>query len=161
VSPRRNTHGQKRPSPRQDQVRELNIMNFEACVKAFKAECSYQRFCQHPDCKNPGTWKWQAHHVVQVKHIKEYTEEPHILYDPRNALRLCNDLSGSNCHGNHHGGGDKRVPLSALRDENFEYAAELLGAGVAYEYLRRGYRGEDPRLQALLDGWEASRKGVT
>lgn len=132
-------------------------MNLQVCIANFKASASYQRYCQHPDCEKPSTWKWQAHHVVQLKHIKEYSEDAQILYDPRNALRLCNDLSGSNCHGNHHNGGDKRVPLSALRDENYEFAVELLGTGRAYEYLRRLYRGEDPRLNALLQEWEASR----
>lgn len=157
MSPRRNSHGQKPAGPKQAQLHDLHVMNMEACTKAFKAACSYQRFCQHPDCKNPGTWKWQAHHVVQVTHIKPYSEEPQVLYDPRNALRLCNDISGSNCHGNHHNGGDKRVPLSALRDENYDYAVELLGVGPAYDYLRRYYRGEDPRLKALLETWESSR----
>ena len=31
-----------------------------------------------------------------------------------------------------------------------EFAREVLGAGPAYEYLRRRYAGQDPRLDALV-----------
>jgi hypothetical protein len=36
----------------------------------------------------------------------------------------------------------------------FRFAEELMGAGVAYEYLRRRYSGQDERLIDLLDRTE-------
>jgi hypothetical protein len=53
------------------------------------------------------------------------------------------------CHGEHHA----RVQpydLLKLPDSVFEFAAEVMGSGRAYEYLRRHYAGSDPRLDALL-----------
>lgn len=60
------------------------------------------------------------------------------------------------CHGGQHGGND-RLRLSKFPDRCFEFAAELLGPGKAYEYLNRRYAGPDPRLDRLLDAWEAVR----
>ena len=39
---------------------------------------------------------------------------------------------------------------AALPDSVFSFAAELVNAGWAFEYLRRRYSGDDPRLEALL-----------
>jgi hypothetical protein len=68
------------------------------------------------------------------------------VWDPDNALTLCNG-----CHSSHHNRGALVVPLSALRDENYAFAVALMGAGPAYEYLRRRYAGNDTRLDALLE----------
>lgn len=52
------------------------------------------------------------------------------------------------CHGAHHSA-SRRLELRVLPDSVFEFAAELMGA-AGYDYLRRFYRGEDARLEALL-----------
>jgi hypothetical protein len=54
------------------------------------------------------------------------------------------------CHDAHHGR-TKVLPLWRLPDSAFEFARDWLGAGPAYEYLRRRYTGADPRLDSLLD----------
>jgi hypothetical protein len=86
----------------------------------------------------------QLHHVVYEQHVRAESGD---LRDPRNSLTTC-----AQCHVSHHGGGRAVMPLTALRSANFEFARELLGPGAAYEYLRRRYAGDDPRLTALLDG---------
>ncbi|MDQ3274639.1 MAG: hypothetical protein M3Q39_06300 [Actinomycetota bacterium] len=50
---------------------------------------------------------------------------------------------------NHHA---HSVPLrlQVLPDSVYEFAREVLGAGLAYNTLRRAYSGQDPRLEALL-----------
>lgn len=66
------------------------------------------------------------------------------LKDPRNLVDI-----NHRCHERHH----CRVavlPLAVLPDSVFEFALELMGAGPAYEYLRRRYQGEDARLGELL-----------
>lgn len=100
-----------------------------------------ERECRHPSC--PGQRDVLAlHHVVYRQEVERVGGE---VWDPRNSLTLCDG-----CHSSHHRRGSRIVPLSVLRDENYEYAAELLGREAAYEYLRRRYVGEDPRLNALL-----------
>lgn len=82
------------------------------------------------------------HHVVYEQHVRRAGGD---VYDPRNGLTLCGV-----CHATHHGQLDRgKVALSVLRDENYDFAFELLGP-AAYDYLRRHYSGEDPRLDALL-----------
>lgn len=54
------------------------------------------------------------------------------------------------CHQAHHGQ-HWRLPLGKLPDSVFAFAAEVLGAGEAFEYLRRRYHGQDVRLDALLE----------
>lgn len=66
------------------------------------------------------------------------------LRDKRNIVPM--DWS---CHFRHHSA-ERRLWLDVLPDSVFEFARELMGAGPAYEYLRRFYRGEDERLEALL-----------
>lgn len=102
---------------------------------------SYQTECQHPAC--PGTERrTNEHHVVYEQKVRRVGGDP---YDGRNALLVC-----ISCHMSHHRRGRRVIPLVALRDENYEFAVELLGA-AAFDYLRRRYVGEDPRLQAVLD----------
>lgn len=143
--PRRNRHGQKPSGPKNEQVRELHILNVQVCVKNFKAECSWQALCQHPECEKPRA-AWEAHHCVYEQHIKDYTEDPTILWHPDNALRLC-----KTCHKEKQHARKSPVPVSALRTENFEFAERLMGAPAAYEYFRRYYRGTDPRLEAFVE----------
>lgn len=64
--------------------------------------------------------------------------------DGRNLVLIAHD-----CHGAHHSRA-RPLPLRVLPDSVFEFAAELMGAEAAFEYLRRRYTGKDPRLEALL-----------
>lgn len=98
-------------------------------------------------CQRCGKKKVQhQHHVVYKQHVRDNGGD---INDPDNALGCCYD-----CHAGHHQPGlddDKRLKLTELRDENYQFATSLLGSGRAYEYLRRRYAGEDPRLDALLN----------
>lgn len=85
---------------------------------------------------------FHAHHVVREEDVQ--TLDPH---DDRNALRILPSV-----HWDHHWGNEK-IPLTALLDENLAFAYQELGPG-AYDYLRRRYVGEDPRV--TLAGWEPS-----
>lgn len=86
---------------------------------------------------------WDAHHVVEKQALKKLGME-HLVWDPRNARRLCED-----CHG---GQTSKlrKVRLKDLTDDNIAFAFEALG-DFAFDYLQRNYRGEDPRVQAAFD----------
>lgn len=103
-------------------------------------------------CRSCGyDWGVELHHVVYQQELRKRGGNPS---DGRNALALCRD-----CHAAHHNR-SRPLPLEVLRDENYEYARELLGAGVAYEYLVRRYVGEDIRLAALLDEWHTDRRAA-
>lgn len=79
-----------------------------------------------------------------IKRHAAHGERGRWLRDRRNIVRM--DFA---CHFAHHNA-SRRLWLEVLPDSVFEFAAELMGAGAAYEYLARYYRGEDPRLEALL-----------
>lgn len=70
--------------------------------------------------------------------------EMSLCADPRNLV-----WAGYRCHAAHH---NRSHPyeLRWLPDSAYEFAAEVLGPGRAYEYLRRRYTGPDVRLDALL-----------
>ena len=108
---------------------------------------SGQDRCVHPDCNDPAHPAQHEHHVVYEQHVRS---EGGDVFDPRNALRLC-----VSCHSSHHRRGRRVVPLAALRDENYEFAFELLGR-AAEIYLRRRYAGEDPRLALWVRRAEAT-----
>jgi integrase len=80
------------------------------------------------------------HHAVYRQHVTRHGGD---LRDPRNLVPVA-----FTCHGGHHSGA-ARLRLSRLPDAVFDFAAELMGA-AAYDYLRRRYAGEDPRLNGLL-----------
>ncbi len=86
----------------------------------------------------------QQHHVIYKQHVRRARgnrRDP--AADQENALALCREIH----HAQAHTGG---LPLTALRDENYAFAVNLLGAGKAYNYLRRRYAGVDLRLDAIL-----------
>lgn len=97
------------------------------------------------------------HHIVYQQTLRDVARsagrrgfrrrdvEVSLTTDRRNLMWLAFD-----CHMAHHGR-SKVLPLVLLPDEAFEFARETLGAGVAYETLRRAYRGTDVRLDALLE----------
>lgn len=91
------------------------------------------------------------HHVVYVQELRRQSNAQALKLRPltsdrRNIVRVAFD-----CHHAHHTSprAQARYLLERLPDSVFEFAGELLGGGRAYEYLRRRYRGEDPRLDAL------------
>jgi hypothetical protein len=103
----------------------------------------------------------QLHHVVYRQELRRICREDErrsgsgmryrplrlseVRADERNLVPVC-----AACHERHHRRG---VPLRLhmLPDSVFEFAVELMGAGAAFEYLRRRYAGRDPRLDALLE----------
>lgn len=118
-------------------------------------------------CKAKGV---HEHHVVYEQIVeRRYREllregaemrwpsEAAAKNDPRNLVWIA-----FGCHGGHHNvaghnSQSKKLRLDRLPDCCFEFAAELLGPGRAYEYLKRRYAGPDPRLDRLLDAWAAAR----
>jgi cytochrome c553 len=102
----------------------------------------------------------QRHHVIyrqELRHVgAEWRErggdwksvdamKKKWLADDRNLIPLC-----QRCHERHHTRFEV-LPIHVLPDSVFEFAAELMGAGAAYEYLKRRYTGMDRRLSALLE----------
>lgn len=85
----------------------------------------------------------QRHHVLYRQLLRREGGDPD---DDRNLVDVC--LA---CHGGQHGRANA-IRLAVLPDSVFEFAAELLGAPAAYEYLARFYAGDDPRLDALIEG---------
>lgn len=98
---------------------------------------SGQLFCQHPGCLGD-VLGLNQHHVVYEQHVKDRGGD---RWDARNALCLCHA-----CHTSHHRRGTRVVPISALRDENLEFAFDLLGE-AALDYLRRYYIEDGGRLK--------------
>jgi hypothetical protein len=100
------------------------------------------------------------HHIVYQQKLREVVRAEsrdnrergrrlgQLSADPRNLMWL-----SFGCHQTHHGAGDG-LPLAKLPDSVFRFAEELMGAGVAYEYLRRRYSGQDERLIDLLERTE-------
>lgn len=91
----------------------------------------------------------QLHHVIYQQELRRIaraagTSARALIADPRNLVPVAFD-----CHGQHHAAA-RRLELWRLPDSVFEFAREVLGAGRAYEWLRRRYAGADPRLDALV-----------
>lgn len=86
------------------------------------------------------------HHVVYVQELRRAGGSPR---DRRNLVLVAHD-----CHGGHHNRSHPYA-LRVLPDSVFEFAAEVLGPGPAFEYLKRRYSGDDVRLDALLEGLAA------
>jgi hypothetical protein len=92
----------------------------------------------------------QLHHAVYVQEIRwraaaaKGRKFQKWRADMRNLLPIAHE-----CHGAHHAR-SRPLPVHVLPDGVFEFASELMGAGAAYEYISRRYRGGDPRLEALL-----------
>lgn len=88
----------------------------------------------------------ERHHLIRSQVVSRHHGD---VYDPRNRLVLC-----PACHPDGPRG-SARLPIAAVPDSAFEFAAELLGPGKAYNELRRFHEGEDPRLDALLEAHAA------
>lgn len=104
------------------------------------------------ECVMCGLPSVQDHHVVYVQELRRVRSEAPktaLREDDRNLVPVC-----LGCHAQHHNRAAP-FPLSILPDSVFEFAREVLGVGPAYEYLRRRYIGEDPRLMELLEACDA------
>lgn len=82
----------------------------------------------------------EAHHIVYRQAVERAGGD---VWDVRNRLVVCHL-----CHFRHHSH-HRLIPLRALPDKAFEFAAELLGPGKAWGYLARRYQGPDYRLDEL------------
>ena len=110
---------------------------------SFHAEARYQRRCAACGAQDR---PFHAHHVVDRQELGRRGAP---IFDPRNALRLCDDLErGRRCHLNFEYAG-LEVALSALTDENIAFAVEVLG-DYAVDYLRGQYAGDDDRLSTAV-----------
>src|SRR2546430_5742237 len=70
-------------------------MNAISNPASFREEARFQRVCAM--CGSSGAY--HAHHVVPKQWLSR-NGQVHRLYDPRNALRLCDGLDGPRCHMN-------------------------------------------------------------
>jgi len=132
----RNTRRPARPSHKQ-------VLDLEDLLrKDFHRAAGRQKRCAA--CGHTGPF--QAHHVLYKQHLRA---EGLPLWDPRNALRVCQENSPARCHQRHHNA-TGRINLTALTDANITFAFEALGA-AAYDYLHRYYDGRDPRVDAKLE----------
>lgn len=86
------------------------------------------------------TGPWDAHHVIESQEVGRRGGD---RYEPRNALRL------SYLAHNQHTSAMRSVRLTELRDENVDYAFELMGP-AAYPYLIRMYDGTDVRVERAI-----------
>lgn len=111
---------------------------------------SGQLVCQAPWCLNR---KDHDHHVVYKQHVKKAGGD---VNDPRNALGICTQMRpgtphrDTRCHPRHHSG-VRRLPTACLRNENIEFAFELLGL-AAESYFERYYDNSvpDPRISKAV-----------
>jgi hypothetical protein len=115
-----------------------------AAWQAFVDTAAAQPRCAACGSEGP----WDPHHAGVDEQDLQRMKLP--LWDPANALRVCWP-----CYAAHHAP-TRRIPLSALRDENIRYAFACLGAR-AYDYLRRRYAGEDPRADVALRNLTGAR----
>lgn len=83
----------------------------------------------------------ERHHVVYAQHCRAAGAS---TGDLRNIVAVA-----TACHAAHHNR-SRPLELRVLPDSVFEFAAEVLGPGKAFNYLERRYAGADPRLDALL-----------
>lgn len=111
---------------------------------SFRSEARWQRVCAV--CQKPG--RFVAHHVVYEQHLRNwYGLRGNALFDTRNALG-----THSSCHTGKQHSGSQRIKTRDLRDENIEYAFELMGVR-AYNYFERFYDNSspDPRIELALE----------
>ena len=100
------------------------------------------------------------HHVIYEQELRRIAGKDKALYrqlykDERNLMNV-----EKRPHDDHHSGA-KRFKLTDLRDSVYEFGVEVMGAGRTYNFLRRRYDGEDPRLEALLWGDFIAATGLT
>lgn len=105
-----------------------------------------QHACQAPGCMERQV-PWEAHHVVEWQELRRLGLPK---WNTMNVLRLCKH------HHEQHTSHAQLLPLTALRNENYNYAFMVMGER-AFNYLHRHYSGEDRRLDWWLGAWEHGR----
>jgi hypothetical protein len=93
-----------------------------------------------------GRWTRIRHHCLYRQELRWHARHDFhkLVQDPRNLVYV-----HPACHAAHHNR-QKPLRLAVLPDSVFAFAVEVMGAGPAYEYIRRRYQGEDERLDGLL-----------
>lgn len=112
---------------------------------SFREEAQFQRVCAR--CGGGGDY--QAHHVVPKQDLKR-RGLVHKLYDPRNALRLCEGLDGNRCHMRF----EKRmlvIETKLLLPANICFIWETLDV-AGQNFLERTYTGVDRRFTRHEEG---------
>lgn len=84
-----------------------------------------------------------SHHTVYEQEVRR--RDRSLIWDVRNRTPIC-----GRDHMRHHDDSPWKIPLAKLPDAAIEFAIDLLGP-FAYDYLRRHYSGDDPRLDAALN----------
>lgn len=108
--------------------------------RSFYEEGRYQRMCA--GCGATGAF--EVHHVVSKQRLKRLGRLD-VLYDPRNALRLCEGLGTNQCHHK------LTIPTSALLPDNICFMWEVLDV-AGHNYLERHYSGVDRRFTLHEEG---------
>lgn len=102
-------------------------------------------------CNKPVAWfndEPVLHHVCYQQHLRSLArDKAHqflLLADLRNRVPVAED-----CHRLHHAR-IKPYLLTALPDSVYEFAAEVMGAPLAFNYLRARYSSFDRRHDLLI-----------
>jgi hypothetical protein len=119
----------------------VNISN----PHSFYQEARFQKVCQL--CGSAGAF--HAHHVVSKQRLKK-DGLLHRVYDPRNALRLCEGLDTKHCHMEHERC-NLVIPTEKLLDQNVCFIWEVLGV-AGQNLLERDYTGIDRRYTLHVEG---------
>ena len=112
--------------------------------RSFYLEGQYQRVCAV--CGSAG--RFEVHHCLSKQRIKRVSVVAHrslLLYDRRNALRLC-----EGCHGRYTNRVMK-INTKLLKDQNICFIYEVLGP-AGRNLLEREYTGADRRWNQHQEG---------
>jgi hypothetical protein len=143
--PRHNKHAQSRWSPGSRDLGDLKHLDDMLHRDAFHWAAKCQHRCQHPSCTYPSNQRWDPHHVIYQQHIRLHDKSYAVVWDKRNALRLCTD-----CHHNRQHNKSEPVPVSALPLSVIEFSVELMGRGPTLNYLH-AYYAADCDVTARVD----------
>lgn len=134
--------------PQSRSARVINVARLQLEAEAISSFLAYQEGRRQKRCRNcSSTGPWERHHVVEAQEVKRLGLP---RWNTMNVLRLC-----SECH-QRHTQHVALVPLENLRNVNYQYAFMHMGSR-AYNYMRRHYSGEDPRLEWWLGACEHGR----
>lgn len=118
--------------------------------ESFRLEARFQVVCAYCGKSRP----FHAHHVVDKAELEKRGIRGNAQYDTRNALRLCEDLTRGIEGRCHYQFENRRIQITStmLKDQNIEYAFEVLGA-YAFDYLKQEYADveTDRRIQLQME----------
>lgn len=118
--------------------------------EAFYRAAKLQGRCQHPECTNRHNRRWEPHHVIYQQHIRLFSKHFAVVWDKRNALRLCIP----DCHYNRQHNKREPVPVSVLPFSVIEFSVELMGRDRTLNYLHT-YYAADCDVTARVDDFLA------